>query len=151
MDQERALSYALWLLGRKARTEAEMRTKLEGKKFDQIIIDSVIKKLKDQKLIDDLKYAVNYQRTRDDYKPMGSRRLKQELYKKGIAKDILESVKAEPDKEFDLALKAAETRLRQYARLDKETFRRRLSSFLTRRGFSYPTIKQVLTKLKELE
>ena len=151
MDEwvQKTMQQALRYLERRARTEQELRKKLRGKQLPPQAIEAVLVKLKDLGYVNDQKYALDFQRSRDDYKPTGKQRLKVELYQKGVPKDVIETVQTDKEKEFSLALRAAETRLRQYAGLDKEVFYRRMSGFLARRGFDYGTIKQVIDKLQK--
>lgn len=143
-----AMKLALYYLGRRARTEQEMRDKLAAKEIPTEEIEAVIKKLKEYGYIDDQKFAQDFQRSRDDYRPTGVRRLKLELRQKGIDKEILEKVTVEPDREFQLAAAAAQSRLRQLSNLPAPDFNRRMMAFLTRRGFNYDVIKRVLTDLE---
>ena len=151
MDEavQQTMRQALRYLERRARTEQELRQKLSDKHLPPQAIEAVLVRLKELGYVNDQKFALEFQRSRDDYKPMGKQRLKIELYQKGIAKEIIETVETDKDKEYALALRAAETRLRQYANLDKEVFYRRMSGFLARRGFDYGTIKRVIDSLNE--
>ncbi|MCJ7498163.1 MAG: RecX family transcriptional regulator, partial [candidate division Zixibacteria bacterium] len=85
-------------------------------------------------------------------KPQGKILLKQELWKKGIKEETIEKVLKEyfedEDKELNLAKKLLEKRKKRYENLDKNVAKRRMMSFLLRRGFSYEIIKQVL-KIEE--
>ncbi len=139
---------ALRYLERRARTEQELREKLARRQVPPQAIEAVLAKLKDYGYINDTTFAINWQRYRNDFKPMGVRRIKLELYQKGVAKEIIATVSAEKEAELTLARQAAETRLRQYAHLDRPTFERRLSAFLARRGFDYRTVKQIVDELK---
>lgn len=143
-----ALALALYYLEKRARTEKEIREKLGRKEIDPAVIDTVVEKLKSYGYIDDVRFASNFQRYRNDFKPMGKRRLKTELYIKGVPKEIIETVNSEPEKEFELALAAAETKIRQYSNLEPAVFQRRMFSFLARRGFDYGVIKKVLDELQ---
>lgn len=145
----KALQLALYYLGRRARTEQELRDKLARKQIPPQEIEAVLAQLKGYGYIDDEKFARDFQRARNDYKPMGVQRIKLELRRKGIAKEILETVAAEKEEEINLALTAAETRLRQYAGLEPAVFERRMMAFLARRGFSYDVIKRVFERLQE--
>ncbi len=144
-----ALQLALRYLERRARTEYELRQKLTEKQVPPQEIEAVLVKLKEYGYINDAQFASNFQRARDDYKPMGVRRIKIELRQKGVPKELIETVDAEKEKELRLAYSAAETRLRQYRSLPKEVFYRRMVSFLARRGFDYGIIKQVMERLKD--
>ena len=42
MDESRAWNYCLWLLGRSARTEAELRQRMQGKEATPATIDDPI-------------------------------------------------------------------------------------------------------------
>ncbi len=143
-----ALQLALRYLERRARTEKELRQKLADRQVPPQEIEAVLVKLKGYGYINDVKFARDWQRSRDTYKPMGARRLRIELQLKGIPKEIVQTVQAEQAKEVELAYQAAESRLRQYSNLDSETFRRRMTGFLARRGFSYSVIKLVFEKLE---
>lgn len=145
----KALALALYYLEKRARTEKELRDKLARKQVPPQEIEAVLAKLKEIGYVDDVKYAAQFQRARNDYRPMGVRRLKIELQLKGVPREIIETVKVEKDDELALAQAAAESRLRQYANLDPETFRRRMTGFLARRGFGYDVIKQTLDSLPE--
>lgn len=147
----KALQIALRYLERRARTEAELRQKLADRQVPPQEIEAVLVKLRQYGYIDDQKFARDFQRARNDYKPMGVQRIKIELKLKGIPKEIVQNVSAEPEDEVELAYRAAETRLRQYSNLDPETFKRRMTGFLARRGFGYGTIKSVLIRLSSID
>lgn len=151
MDEwvQKTMQQALRYLERRARTEQELRKKLSDKQLPPQAIEAVLVKLKDLGYVNDQKYALDFQRSRDDYKPTGKQRLKVELYQKGVPKDVIETVQTDKEKEFSLALRAAETRMRQYGHLDRETFYRRMTGFLARRGFDYGTIKQVIDRIQK--
>ena len=146
-----AFALALYYLERRARTEKELRDKLARKQVPADTIETILTKLKGLGYINDQKFAQNFQRYRNDFKPVGLRRLKMELYQKGVPKEIIQSVSVEKDDEERLALEAAKTRLRQYSNLDSETFKRRMIGFLSRRGFTYDTIKRIMTTLDSKE
>lgn len=140
----KGLKLALYYLGRRDRTEKELREKLEAKEIPPQEIEAVFQKLKSYGYLDDTAYAKKYQSSKNSYKPTGQRRLKMELYKKGVPKEIIETVESTPENEYRLACEAAEAQMRRYQRLDQETAQRRLMAFLARRGFDYGTIKKVL-------
>lgn len=144
------LQLALYYLQKRARTEQELRDKLTRKQVPPQEIEAVLVRLRQLGYVNDQQYAINYQRARNDYKPMGVRRIKLELQLKGVPKDIVQTISAEKEEELALAREAAEGRLRQYRSLDPEVFRRRMTGFLARRGFGYDTIKQTLSYLEQL-
>jgi len=80
-------------------------------------------------------------------RPIGRRRLSSELFGKGVAKDqIAEAVeKVTNEDELALARAAAGKKVRSVPteRTALQAERRKLMSFLQRRGFGWETVKQV--------
>lgn len=142
-----ALQIALRYLEKRARTEKELRDKLAQRQVAPTEIDEIVAKLKSYGYINDQKFVIDYQRYRNDFKPMGVQRLKMELYQKGVNKEAMQLLQASKEEERQLALAAAESRLRLYSKLEPSVFERRMTGFLARRGFSYETIKYVLSRL----
>ena len=126
----------------------EIRDKLKKKEFAKDLIDEVIEDLKRVNLIDDYDFASAWIRDRVSNNPRGKAILKQELWKKGIKKEIIEKALKEyfknVDEELNLAKKLMEKRKKRYANLEKNVAKRRMMDFLLRRGFSYDIVKQVL-------
>lgn len=142
-----AFRLALRYLERRARTEQEIRHYLTRREVPSRLIGTVLAKLKEYGYVNDAKFALDFQRARNDYKPMGLYRIKRELSNKGVPKEIVSSLEVSREKEYHLALEAAKTRVRQYQGLDRQTFYRRLAGFLSRRGFGYDTVKKVIDAL----
>ena len=139
---------ALKFLSYRMRSEKEVRDKLKKKEFAQSLIDEVIKDLKRVNLIDDNEFASAFVRDRISNNPRGKILLKQELWKKGIKKEIIEKALKEyfkdKDEELTLAKELLQKRKKRYESLDENVAKRRIMSFLLRRGFSYDIVKQVL-------
>ena len=84
------------------------------------------------------------------HRPRGRRALAWELRQKGIADATIEDVLAQcSSEEVELARNAALKRAATLATDDPAEFRQRIGAFLTRRGFSYEVIEQVVTDLWE--
>ena len=143
---------ALKFLSYRMRSEKEVRDKLRKKEFAQDIIDEVIGDLKRVNLLDDYEFTSAWIRDRISNKPRGKTLLKQELWKKGIKDETIEKVLKEyfedEDEELNLAKNLLEKRKKRYENLDKNIAKRRMMSFLLRRGFSYEIVKQAL-KIEE--
>ena len=85
------------------------------------------------------------------FKPMAARALRHELWQKGIADDVIAAALSDLD-ELDAAQRAATARLPRYRGKPRRVFRRKMTEMLSRRGFDYSTITEVLTRLaRELE
>jgi len=150
--KKEAKDIALKFLSYRMRSEKEVRDKLKNKEFVKDIIDEVIEDLKRVNLVDDYEFASAWIRDRISNNPRGKALLKQELYKKGIKEETIKKVLREyfkdEDEELNLAKKLLEKRKKRYENLEKKVAKRRMMSFLLRRGFSYDIVKQVL-KIEE--
>lgn len=139
-------NYAFLLLSYKARTEKELRERLEKKGYSPVVIARVFERLKELGLADDEKLTEDYVEDRIKIGHKGRWRVRQELLKRGVAKQQIEqALKKAPD-ETEAAMMVLEHFLPRYQRLDKETKLRRIYGLLARRGFSAETIKNVLLK-----
>ncbi|MEW6685752.1 MAG: RecX family transcriptional regulator [Candidatus Edwardsbacteria bacterium] len=146
-EKRKAREYALNLLSIRPRTKKELEQRLKRKEFETEIISKVISRLEEVGLIDDEKFARLWTESRLASKPMGPNRLKEELWQKGISPEIIEESLKEftnKDEQIGIAKELVKRKTRQYVSLSPEVMKRRLMGFLSRRGFSYEIIKEVL-------
>lgn len=87
-DRQRAWDYLLNLLSRQAYTVAELRAKLARRKVESALADGLIARLEELGLVDDKAFAEQYVESRKGAR--GSRALRAELRRKGVAEDIVE-------------------------------------------------------------
>ena len=151
-ERYQARQVALRFLQRRMRSVQEIQRKLAEKEFPPETIDDTVEFLRGYGMIDDEAFArafVNDQLLR---RPIGRRRLEQELRTKGIAKDAageMVSAMLGDDEEFANALAAAEKKL-PTGRGDDPTKRERsMANFLASRGFAWGTITRVLSQVRE--
>jgi regulatory protein len=130
---ERAYERALHYLSFRPRSEREVRRYLQRKEYDEEAINQVLARLKRAHLIDDLAFARSWVENRESLRP------------RGASDQIIDMVLMDLDEE-ESALKASESALRRYARLDEELFRRRLWAYLQRRGFGYEVCRSVVDR-----
>ena len=145
---------ALSLLAFRARSTAELRRKLLRKGAEAVEVEQVISRLVDQKVLDDFDFARQFARTK--LLDSGASRLwiRQELSRKGVARDIADqAIDALQEGEgIDPAAaihRVATKKWKSLAKLDDFTRRRRLYAFLARRGFTPDEIRSVLSTLGE--
>lgn len=141
--KQTAINYASY----KPRTTYQVRKKLKEKNFNPSEIKIAIDFLKEFNLLDDKKFAQTFIKDYLQRKPCGKNKLRQELYKRGIQKDLIEESidKFFPDnKTTDLAIKAAKKKMRSisYKPIDKQ--KKSLISFLQRQGFQWEIIKEIV-------
>lgn len=141
-SENEAKDVALRFLSFRRRTEKEIKEKLQKRSYDEKTIKTTIEKLKEYDLINDLEFATAWVKERLEYKPRGKRLLRQELWKKGIKKEIIDQVTGELCREEDKsALELLEKIKKKYKNLDPQVAKRRMYGYLLRRGFSYETAK----------
>lgn len=91
-EVDKACNYALFLLGIKLRTEGELREKLKMKKYESVIINKVIHRLKENRYINDQNYAEVYLENLKKYKTFGFYGIKKKLMEKRLPSQIIERV-----------------------------------------------------------
>ena len=107
-------------------------------------IDRVIEKLIERKFVDDEAYADMYVRSRQRNK--GPIKLRQELFHKGVAEDIVDKTVASLDAETQLET-SADLLKRNAWRFKKDDKRKNYAkayAFLARRGFGSDVVKLAL-------
>jgi regulatory protein len=146
--ENEAKNAALRFLSFRRRTEKEIRDKLRKKGFDDKSIGRTIDKLKEYDLINDTEFAAAWVMERLAYKPRGKRLLAQELWKKGIRKDIIDQVTEELCRDEEKSATELLEKIKgRYKNLEPKVARRRMYGLLLRRGFSYEAAKSVLAPL----
>ena len=145
-------------LGRRPRSEKEISDYIEGKlrnkKFYDISKDEileisrkVLEKLKSSKYIDDTEFATWWVKSRNEHRPRSFQVLKQELFKKGIDKEIIRQVlenNLDKDMEIRSAMKIGEKKLETLKpNLTKFEQKTKISSYLAGKGYGWEIISEV--------
>jgi regulatory protein len=145
---ERAYERALNFLSYRPRSEAEVRRNLRKKNLEEDVIEVVIERLTRAGLLDDREFARYWVENRLQFKPRGAQALRQELWEKGVPDPIISETIESVD-ENDAARRVAEEGARRMAHLEPRDFRRKLSVYMARRGFSYAVIKPLVEEMLE--
>jgi len=147
-EQDRANNYAIKLLSYRWRSEKEIIDKMKEKGYEIDMIDSTIDYLYRQNLLNDKRFAETLARDKINLNKWGSYRIKQDLYMKGISKDIIDEVLEEYcDDEYERAMKLAKKKITSYKKDDKNAIYRKLGGFLQRKGYSYDCVSRILKEL----
>lgn len=153
LEQEEALQKAtdraMNYLASRPHSRQEVKRYLRQKETPPEMIDTVLERLGELKLIDDETFANFWVESRGHFRPKGAQALRSELKMKGVERDVIdEVVTGEQDEELALTAgrKKAVTLVRQ-PDIDFNTFRTRLGPFLQRRGFSYQVTKHAVQTL----
>ena len=142
----RAYNYAVSLLSRRDHSERELMTKLSQKGYTDGAQEA-IRKLRDGGYVSDERFARLYIRELQTFKKYGKRRIEQELYRKGIDREIIREVLEETDFDEDGLVSLVERKYGRY--LDDEKGVAKTINGLLRMGYSYGEIRNALNRIKE--
>ena len=147
-----AYNYALSLLAARPYSTRALREKLIQREYPAADADDAIRRLVDNGLLNDTKYAEQYARSKILTTGASKRRLQQDLFRKGIKADVATiAIAAVLDQEeIDPGVvieRVAKKKLAQLGDLEPLVLRRRLFAFLARRGYDVDEIKGVVSRL----
>jgi regulatory protein len=149
LDDVELYNYAVASLARKMRTVAELKRLLRERAHPnddgQLAVEAVIAKLKEQKYLNDSRYAATYSQYRQTNEKFGRRRVATDLKIKGVHGDVIEQAVSAAYADVN-----EEKLARQF--LDRKRIKKpqnqrdsaRIFRMLMRAGFSSATIFKVL-------
>jgi len=139
---------ALNLLSYRQRSEKEVYDALKRKGFDVANIEKAIEYLKGYKYLDDNAFATSFINDKKHLNKLGSTRIKYELIKKGVSKEIIETIlDIDSAEEYEIALELASKKINSYKGQDRNAIYRKLGGFLQRKGYPYDIVSKVLGNL----
>jgi len=146
---ERAKETAFHFLSYRSRSSAEVKRKLEEKEFSPLTITRTLSRVKELGYLNDADFAYTFARSALENKQWGTLRIHDALLKKGVAQDIINQTLAELSKECDLIQVARRALEHKFTRESHqhagEKTRRKVISYLRRKGFCWDTISAVIT------
>lgn len=148
VNVRRAFNKASELLSRRDHSEKELLTKLRQKGFAEGAQEA-IEKLRDYGYVNDERFAASYASELRRLKHFGKRRIEQELFKKGIDREIVSNVLE--SLEFDESELCELIRKKYYRNLETEKGVQKTINALVRAGYGYREIKDALSLLAENE
>jgi regulatory protein len=135
---QRALEWALV----RPRSEKEvydyLYKKIYEKKLDKNYIEKIIKKLKDKKYLDDEVFARYYVENRFVKKGISQKRLRMELMKKGVSREIIEQVLEVSSRNDE------EEIMKMIAKKRNKYDDEKLIQYLCRQGFHFETVRNLV-------
>ena len=144
--RERAIQQALLFLSYRARSESEIRQNLRKHEIPEAVIEHTLERLRQDGLANDNQFAQAWVENRGAFRPRSRRMMAMELRQKGLADEAVSSAIESVDDDA-LAYQAAQKRADRLKSLEWIEFRKKLSEFLARRGFSYSVIAPVVTRI----
>lgn len=121
--------------------------------ISEVVVESLIDKLKSKDLINDSRFATEWIEARRKSKNKGLQALKAELFQKGIDRGIISAQLSmiNEESEESLAKQALAKKIRSWRHLPELEFKQKALQFLMRRGFDYTLSKEVVEKVSKEE
>jgi regulatory protein len=141
-----ARTIALRKLTAKACTRHELDQALQAKNVPQGVIDGVLDRLEEVRLVDDASFAVDWVTSRQQRRHLSRRLLRRELQAKGVESSHINSALDRIDRNAELtsARDLVERKRAAMNGLSRDVQYRRLAGILGRRGFDAGITTQVL-------
>lgn len=130
------------LLSLRPRSEQEISERL-AEKFSLALVRETVQQLKDNGYINDREFASQWIKERS--KNYGKKKIRAELLKKGVDKNIIDQLLGEL--KFEKELKSARDLIlskKRFQAISRDEAYRKVMPFLARRGFSYDVIKEII-------
>lgn len=145
-SRERAYQQAMLFLGYRARSEREIRQNLKKHEYAEGVIEDTLERLRKAGLANDNEFARAWVENRNTFRPRSKKALAIELRQKGLDDEAIQASLSTVDEDalaYETGLKRA-TRLKG---LERSEFRKKLSEFLIRRGFSYSVAASAVSRV----
>jgi regulatory protein len=144
---------ALRILGYRFNSVAELRRKLQAKRFEPEVIEETIERLRGEKWLDDERFAGAFARSRAR-KKIGPRRIERELVAAGVDRHtarqaVTENAGDEREALIALCQKRSRLLIRRYGPeyLDTAEGRKKLAGYLLNQGYDAALVQSVVKEL----
>lgn len=149
LNEAGLFDYAVKALGRRMRTEAELRRlmkmRVEPDGHGEAAITAVVARLKDYGYLDDKTFAEAYARLRQENQKLGVRRVRQDLQQKGVEKELIaETLEARYGQTNEETLAREHLERKRIRKPENERETARVMRRLVTAGFSTGTIYKIL-------
>ena len=143
---------AVRILNYRFNSEVELRRKLRGKKFEAAEIERVIERLRNERWLDDSRFAGAFTRSRANRR-IGRLRIVRELHAAGVSGEAASRAVAEnldPEREREDLVALRDKRMRILARRHGEEYlrtdegRRKLAAHLVAQGYDIALVWEVI-------
>ena len=153
--RSRTFQRAAKLLAAKPRSVAELRERLlERSGVTENIVEEIIGRLKEYGYLDDERYALSYASLKVKQRPIGRRRMQQDLKNKKVtnqvAAEALDLVYAETPEE-ELIDQAIEKRIRLRGRPKTRLEAKSLFDHLLRQGFAFELVSEKVRRIAKTD
>ena len=146
INYRKAFNKCADFLSRRDHSVKELREKLL-RTVDEVSTDKAIERFEELGYLDDEKFARNYAEHLFKNKNYSNNHVKQELYKKGISRDIIAEIIE--DSEVDSVENIITIiNKKYYSKLNAENGKEKVVAALMRKGFSYGDIKSAFNRIE---
>ena len=146
VNARRAFNKASDLLALRDHSEKELLQKLRQKGFADGA-EEATEKLKSYGYLDDSRFALRFAQELQRVKHYGKKRIEQELYRKGVSREVVSDTLEQLD--FDEDALPALIERRYLRQLDTEKGVQKTVAALQRMGYSFGEIRDALQKVQE--
>jgi len=144
------LNNILKFIGYRSRSEKEIIDRLRKKKIDEKMISEIMAKLQEWKFIDDIAFAKQWIESRVVNRHKSIRLVRLELLKKGIKKEIIDSLFENLSKESDvISIEAIIRKKIKRLNIQDRNDLQKLSRYLLGKGFDWETVKEAINKFRK--
>jgi regulatory protein len=141
-----AVEASLRLLAMGPRSEHDLRERLTRRRgFRREAVDYAAQRMRELGYLNDAAFARFWVESRQAATPRSKRALAFELSRRGVGREQLDAA-LDGVSDTDAAYEAAQRRLRALRGVDRQTFERRLGSFLNSRGFGYGVARSTIQR-----
>lgn len=145
---EVAFQKAIQFINYRPRSVEETRRRLIKKGFSEEVVETTLKKLLERSWLDDFDFARQWIENRNTFRPRSDRLLAYELRLKGVSDDnIKQALEKFGGDQHELAYQAGVKKAKQCRDEIKLDFSKKVSGFLSRRGFHYGIVKPTVERL----
>jgi len=131
---DEVLAAALTAIGRKERTEAEMREWLAEREVETEEVERVMSYLIENLAVDDRRFAIGYVEDKRRLSGWGNSRIESVLWKRGVPRELIEAALGCDDGESEVD-RATRVLIEKGGELGDDRGRQRALGLLARRGF----------------
>jgi regulatory protein len=149
LDEAGLYGYAVKALGRRMRSESELRRLMTSRVAQgaagQAAIGAVIRRLKEHGYLNDASFAETYARLRQENEKLGARRVRQDLRQKGVRSEVIEkTLEARYGETNEEALARQHLERKRIRKPENEKEMARVVRRLVAAGFSTGVIYKIL-------
>jgi regulatory protein len=146
-EEKRAYSHSLYLLDERSYSVARMREKLAAK-YAAACVETVVERLTDEGYLNDEKYARHTAEYMAEVKRFGLYRIKQELFAKGISKELAAAVCANIET-YEVDAIKERIRKKYISNIGTPAGERKIQAAMARYGFRLSDIIKAVKELKD--